>query len=259
MCKKEKNSSVYFQNVKKSFKERTNSVRWKQFKSSTRVCDHQTIFSIVSTDPDAFDSSSGNLLTVVELDALQTMAALQVLKGHVSDEGAVVQLHHGEALLATGTAAQSSDAVVRDQLAVGQRLYRGTGDGVRRTGRADRWIKDTVIQTGWERTWHKLRPAGANVYQCLQTRAVDWQLNQGVICHLRTGQAWLTHCSHMSRDRERGSVLKSLEACAAYSCLVLNPTDTFFLCVTSSVSPSLLPVKSDLTATAAHSISWQEK
>lgn len=58
------------------------------------------------------------MLTVIELNALQTMAALQVLQGNVSDEGAVVQLHHSEALLATGTAAESSDAVVCDQLAV---------------------------------------------------------------------------------------------------------------------------------------------
>lgn len=62
------------------------------------------------------------MLTVVELNALQTMAALQVLQGHISDEGAVVQLHHGEALLAAGAAAQSSDTIVRDQLAVGQGL-----------------------------------------------------------------------------------------------------------------------------------------
>lgn len=74
------------------------------------------------TDPDAFDASPGDLLTVVELNALQTMAALQVFQGHISDEGAVVQLHHGEALLAAGAAAQSSDAIVCDQLAVGQGL-----------------------------------------------------------------------------------------------------------------------------------------
>lgn len=93
--------------------------------------------------PDAFDASPGDLLTVVELNALQAMAALQVLQGHVCDEGAVVQLHHCEALLATGTTAESSDAIVCDQLAVGQR-------------------------------------------QCLQERAVDRQLNQGVICHQNT-------------------------------------------------------------------------
>lgn len=78
---------------------------------------------MTSTDPDAFDAGPGDLLTVVEFDALQTVAALQVLQGHISDQGAVVQLHHGEALLATGTAAESSDAIVCDQLAVGQGLF----------------------------------------------------------------------------------------------------------------------------------------
>lgn len=79
-------------------------------------------FPFMSTDPDAFDSRPGDLLTIVELDALQTVAGLQVLEGHVSDEGAVIQLYHGEALLAAGTAAQSSDAIVCDQLAVWQGL-----------------------------------------------------------------------------------------------------------------------------------------
>lgn len=83
----------------------------------------------MSTDPDAFDASPGDLLAVVELDALQTMAALQVLQGHVGDQGAVVQLHHCEALLTTGAAAQGSDAVVCNQLAVGQGLF-----GKHRTG-----------------------------------------------------------------------------------------------------------------------------
>lgn len=78
-----------------------------------------------STDPDAFDASPGDLLTVVELNALQTVAALQVLQCDVSDEGAVVQLNHGEALLPTGAAAQSSDAIVCDQFAVGQGLQSG--------------------------------------------------------------------------------------------------------------------------------------
>lgn len=77
------------------------------------------------TDPDAFDAGPGDLLAVVELDALQTVAALQVLQRHVGDEGAVVQLHHREALLAAGTAAQGSDAVVCDELAVRQRLQTG--------------------------------------------------------------------------------------------------------------------------------------
>lgn len=71
-----------------------------------------------STDPNALDASPGDLLTVVEFDALQPMAALQVLQRHVGDEGAVIQLHHREALLSAGAAAQGSDAVICDQLAV---------------------------------------------------------------------------------------------------------------------------------------------
>lgn len=86
---------------------------------------------MISTDPDAFDASPGDLLTVIELNALQAMAALQVLQGHVCDEGAVVQLHHCEALLATGTTAESSDAIVCDQLAVGQRLSRAQQRGLK--------------------------------------------------------------------------------------------------------------------------------
>lgn len=70
------------------------------------------------TDPDAFDAGPGDLLAVVKFDALQTVAALQVLQCHVGDERAVVQLHHREALLAAGAAAQGPDAIVRDQLAV---------------------------------------------------------------------------------------------------------------------------------------------
>lgn len=56
------------------------------------------------------------------------------------------------------------------------------------------------MQAGRGRTWQKSRAAGVNVYQCLQARAVDRQLDQGVICHLWKGEAWLKHCSHMSRD-----------------------------------------------------------
>lgn len=93
--------------------------------------------------PYALDPCPGDLLTVIELNALQAMAALQVLQGHISDEGAVVQLHHREALLSTGTAAQSSDAIICYQLTVGQ------GQG-------------------------------------LQARAVDRQLNQGVIGYQNT-------------------------------------------------------------------------
>lgn len=76
----------------------------------------------LSTDPDAFDASPCDLLTVIELNALQPMAAFEVLQGHVGDEGAVIQFHHRQTLLATSTAAQGSDAIVCDQLTVWQRL-----------------------------------------------------------------------------------------------------------------------------------------
>lgn len=100
-------------------------------------------FDLRKVGSDAFDAGPCDLLTVVQLDALQTVAALEVLQRDVSDERAVVELHHSEALLATGAAAESSDAVICDQLAVGEG-------------------------------------------QCLQARAVDRQLNQGVICHQNT-------------------------------------------------------------------------
>lgn len=71
-----------------------------------------------STDPNALDASPCDLLTVVELNALQPMAAFQVLQSHVGYKGAVIQFHHGEALLATSTAAQGSNAIICDQLTV---------------------------------------------------------------------------------------------------------------------------------------------
>lgn len=71
-------------------------------------------FDLWKVGPDAFDASPSDLLTVVQLNALQTVAALEVLQRDVSDERAVVQFHHREALLATGAAAEGSDAVVCD-------------------------------------------------------------------------------------------------------------------------------------------------
>lgn len=139
---------------------------------------------MINTYPDAFDAGPGDLLAVVELDALQMMAVLQVLQGHVSDEGAVVQLHHGEALLATGTAAQSSDAIICDQLAVGQRLS-GTQQTVWKTNRGD----GLELRGEAQRMRRSLAHYQINVYQCLQAGTVDGQLNQGVICHLRRGVA----------------------------------------------------------------------
>lgn len=72
--------------------------------------------------PHALDAGPRDLLAVVELQALQAAAVLQVLQGHVGDEQAVVQLQHPQPLVATGAVAQVQDAVVRDELAVGQAL-----------------------------------------------------------------------------------------------------------------------------------------
>lgn len=52
------------------------------------------------------------------------MAALQVLQGSVRDQGTVVQLDHLQVIVGAGAAAKMPDAVVRDQLAVGQALQR---------------------------------------------------------------------------------------------------------------------------------------
>lgn len=52
---------------------------------------------------------------------------LQVLQGHIGDEQAVVQLQHPQPLVATGAVAQVQDAVIRDELTVGQTLEGGEG------------------------------------------------------------------------------------------------------------------------------------
>lgn len=54
------------------------------------------------------------------------MAALQVLQRGVCDQGAVVQLDHLQAVMGAGPAAQMSDAVVGDQLTVGEALQANT-------------------------------------------------------------------------------------------------------------------------------------
>lgn len=71
-----------------------------------------------STDPDSFDACAGDLLAVVELDAFQTLATLEVLQCDVCDQGAVVQLHDLQTLLTTHTAAQMSDSIICYQLTV---------------------------------------------------------------------------------------------------------------------------------------------
>lgn len=74
------------------------------------------------TYPQSLDACAGDLLAVVELDAIQAVAALQVLQRGVCDEGAVVQLDHLQTVVSTGATAEVSDAIIRDQLTVGQTL-----------------------------------------------------------------------------------------------------------------------------------------
>lgn len=71
--------------------------------------------------PHPLDACTSDLLAVIQLEALQATAALQVLEGHVSDE-AVVQLQYPQPLVATGAVAEVQNPVVCDELAVGQAL-----------------------------------------------------------------------------------------------------------------------------------------
>lgn len=66
------------------------------------------------------DAGACNLLTVVQLKALQPTAVLQVLQGHVGDEEAVVQFQNPQSLVATGAVAQVQDSIICDELTVGQ-------------------------------------------------------------------------------------------------------------------------------------------
>lgn len=80
--------------------------------------------------PESLDSCASDLLAVVELDPLQAVAALQVLQGRVCDEGAVVQLDHLQLIMRAGPVPQVADAVIGDELAVGQTLRQSKGGRV---------------------------------------------------------------------------------------------------------------------------------
>lgn len=72
--------------------------------------------------PDTFDSCSSDLLAVIELDALQPLATLQVFQSVVCDQGAVIQLDHLQPLLTTHAAAQVSNPIVCYQLTMREAL-----------------------------------------------------------------------------------------------------------------------------------------
>ena len=74
------------------------------------------------THPQALDAGACDLLAVVQLDAVQAVAGLQVLQRGVCDERAVIQLDHLQSVVGAGPAAQVPNAIIRDQLTVGETL-----------------------------------------------------------------------------------------------------------------------------------------
>lgn len=48
-----------------------------------------------------------------------------MFQGHIGDEEAVVQFQYSQPLMATGAVAQVQDAIICDELTVGQTLQRG--------------------------------------------------------------------------------------------------------------------------------------
>lgn len=77
-------------------------------------------FDMRELSPHPLDACAGNLLAVIQLQALQATAVLQVLQGHVGDEEAVVQFQYLQPLMATGAIAQVQDSIICDELTVGQ-------------------------------------------------------------------------------------------------------------------------------------------
>lgn len=115
------------------------------------------------------------------------MAALQVLQRGVCDEGAVVQLDHLQAVVSAGAAAQVSDAVIRDQLAVRQALQ----EDQHRSS-----ITQLSARTRCAGVWVSATGVAHDTHQDLQTRTVDRQLDECSIRDLRGQKKTnVTNCS----------------------------------------------------------------
>lgn len=71
-----------------------------------------------NTYSDPFDSSSCDLLTVVQLNSLQVVAVLQVFQSHVCDEETVIELQHLQPLVPTCAVAQVKNPIISDQFTV---------------------------------------------------------------------------------------------------------------------------------------------
>lgn len=105
----------------------------------------QVLRCLPHTYPHPLDACTGNLLAVVQLQALQATAVLQVFQGHVGDEQAVVQFQYSQPLVATGAVAQVQDSIICDELTVGQTLQ---------------WAENRCLQDPHPKA-HGLRKAGA--------------------------------------------------------------------------------------------------
>lgn len=77
-------------------------------------------FDMRELSPHPLDACAGNLLAVIQLEAFQAAAVLQVLQGHVSDEEAIVQFQYPQPLVTAGAVAQVQDPIICDELTVGQ-------------------------------------------------------------------------------------------------------------------------------------------
>lgn len=82
-------------------------------------------FDVRELSPHPLDACARDLLTVIQLQALQATAVLQVFQGHIGDEQAVVQFQYPQPLVATGAVAQVQNSIVCDELTVGQTLEQG--------------------------------------------------------------------------------------------------------------------------------------
>lgn len=71
-----------------------------------------------NTYSDSFDSSSCDLLTVIQLNSLQVVAVLQVFQSHISDEKTVIKLQYLQPLVTTCTVAQMKNPIIGDQFTV---------------------------------------------------------------------------------------------------------------------------------------------
>lgn len=128
-----------------------------------------------STYTDTFDACTSDLLAVIELNALEALATLQVFQSIVSDQWAIIQFDHLQPLLTTNTAAQMSDAIVSNQLAMRQTLEYIQKKPCNKKNRIliiEQYLKILCVP--------HLKP-----HQRLKPRAVYRKLNQCVISHLK--------------------------------------------------------------------------